>query len=92
MWRILCQILAPSMAAASYNALVNTGNRSQINNTVVTDHLHILKKTRRTGHPSGAGVEVNPFRAKEFVDMIENTILITKDRLENRLYHYPGNK
>lgn len=24
--------------------------------------------------------------------MIENTILITKDRLENRLYHYPGNK
>lgn len=24
--------------------------------------------------------------------MIENTILITKDRLENRLYYYPGNK
>ena len=74
------------------HALVNTGNRSQINNTVVTDHLPHLKEDKKDRPSVRAGVEVNPFRAKEFDDMIENTILITKDRLENRLYHYPGNK
>ena len=74
------------------HALVDTGNRSQINDTVITNHLPHLKEDKQDRPPVGAGIEVDSLCAEEFDDMVEDTIFKSKNRLENRLYHYPRNE